>query len=162
MYLISNLQIINICKMYLSFLLIFRLIIPSQTLSSQVVGVMDGDTIELRQVSNSPKAKKRIGKNIRVRFAHIDCPERGKPYFQVAKKFVSDRCFKKSVRIIHTNEFDRYGRLIGEVILEDGTNLNQALVKAGLAVHYKKYSKSYTYAKLEIAAKNRKIGIWSE
>ena len=68
--------------MYLSFLLIFRFFILSQTLSSQVVGVMDGDTIELREVSNSPKAKERMGKNIRVRFAHIDCPERGKPYFK--------------------------------------------------------------------------------
>ncbi|MCP9767950.1 nuclease [Lacihabitans sp. LS3-19] len=148
--------------MYLSFLLIFRFFILSQTLSSQVVGVMDGDTIELREVSNSPKAKERIGKNIRVRFAHIDCPERGKPYFQVAKKFVSDRCYRKTVKIIHSNEFDRYGRLIGEVILEDGTNLNQELVKAGLAIHYKKYSKSYTYAKLEIEAKNKKIGIWAQ
>jgi micrococcal nuclease len=141
--------------------LLLKFLIFTQTLSSEVVGVMDGDTIELRMVSNDPRNKARKGKNLRIRLAHVDCPERGMPFYQNAKKFTSEKCFRKTVKIIHKNEFDRYGRLIGEVILPDGRNLNQELVKAGLAIHYKKYSSSWVYSKLEIEARIKKIGIWS-
>lgn len=133
-----------------------------QTLSSDVVGVMDGDTIELRMVSSNPRSKKRVGKNLRIRLAHIDCPERGMPFYQNAKRFTSEKCYRKTVKIIHRNEFDRYGRLVGEVILPDGKNLNQELVKAGMAIHFKKYSNSWIYSSLEIKARINKVGIWSE
>jgi endonuclease YncB( thermonuclease family) len=63
--------------------------------------------------------------------------------------------------VIHNNEYDRYGRLIGEIILPDGKNLNQELIKSGLAIHYKKYSSSWSYAQLEIKARVKKIGIWA-
>ena len=148
--------------MNISFALIFHLVFLLQPLTSEVVGVMDGDTIELRMVSDEFGAKARKGKNLRIRLAHVDCPERGMPFYQNAKKFTSEKCFRKTVKIIHNNEYDRYGRLIGEVILPDGTNLNQELVKVGLAVHFKKYSSSGLYANLEIKARVKKIGIWSQ
>ena len=113
-------------------------------------------------VSNDPRARARTGKNLRIRLAHVDCPERGMPFYQNAKRFTSEKCYRKTVKIIHSNEFDRYGRLVGEVILLDGTNLNQELVKAGLAIHYKKYSSSGVYSNLEIKARLKKVGIWSE
>jgi micrococcal nuclease len=131
----------------------------NETVSS-VVAIQDGDTIELRLVYYGKEARNRDGKNLRIRLAHIDCNERGQPFYKVAKDFTSDRCFGKEVKIIHENEFDRYGRLIGEVILPDGTNLNQELVKAGLARHYKKYSHNEKYALLEEKARARRIGIW--
>lgn len=148
--------------MILSFFLFLNALILFQPLSSDVVGIMDGDTIELRMVSNNPKAKTRIGKNLRIRLAHVNCPERGMPFYQNAKRFTSEKCFRKTVKIVHNDEFDRYGRLIGEVILPDGKNLNQELIKAGLATHYKKYSSSWSYARLEVEARVKKIGIWSK
>jgi endonuclease YncB( thermonuclease family) len=39
--------------------------------------------------------------------------------------------------------------------------LNKELLKAGLAWHYKHYDQSKKYSDLEIAARNKKIGIWS-
>lgn len=71
-------------------------------------------------------------------------------------------CFGKNIKLIHENKYDRYKRLIAEVILEDGTNLNKELIKQGLAWHFKKYSEDSEYAELEIEAKNNKIGLWSE
>ena len=133
-----------------------------QTLSSDVVGIMDGDTIELRMVSSDARTKTRVGKNLRIRLAHVDCPERGMPFYQNAKRFTSEKCYRKTVKIVHNNEYDRYGRLVGEVILPGGTNLNQELVKAGLATHFKKYSSSGIYSNLEIKARISKVGIWSE
>jgi micrococcal nuclease len=129
-------------------------------LKSNVVAIQDGDTIELRLVLNSKKAKDRNGKNLRIRFAHIDTPERGQAFYKAAKKFTSEHCFGNIVTIIHNNEFDRYGRLIGEVILSNGDVLNKLLVINGLAIHFKKYSDSEEYSNLEIKAQEEKIGIW--
>lgn len=148
--------------MLFSFSLFLKVFFILQTLSSDVVGVMDGDTIELRMVSNDPRTKIRNGKNLRIRLAHVDCPEKGMPFYQNAKRFTSEKCFRKTVKIVHNNEYDRYGRLVGEVILPGGTNLNQELVKAGLATHFKKYSSSGIYSNLEIKARISKVGIWSE
>lgn len=64
--------------------------------------------------------------------------------------------------ITFKNKQDRNKRLIAEVILEDGRNLNKELVKNGLAWHFKKYSDSEEYAQLETEARNKKIGLWSE
>jgi micrococcal nuclease len=130
-------------------------------LVSKVVKITDGDTIALRFVFEGEKARQYKGKNLRIRFAHIDTPERGRDYYQVAKKFVIDACAGKEVTIIHDGEFDRYGRLIGEVILPDGRNLNKLEVANGLALHYKKYSNVEDYARLEEEAKKKGLEIWS-
>jgi endonuclease YncB( thermonuclease family) len=53
-------------------------------------------------------------------------------------------------------------RLIAEVILEDGTSLNKELVKEGLVWHFKKYSDSVEYAKLEVTARINKIELRSD
>jgi micrococcal nuclease len=120
--------------------------------SYKVIGVKDGDTFVILFE----------GKEQVVRFAHIDCPEKKQPFGKKAKYFVSDMCFGKNIKLLHENKYDRYKRLIAEVILEDGTNLNKELVKLGLAWHFKKYSEDFEYAELETEAKKNKIGIWSE
>jgi micrococcal nuclease len=130
-------------------------------LKAEVIGIQDGDTIELKFIFEGKKAGLRQGKPVRIRFLHINSPERGKPFYKVAKQYTSERCFRKIVTIRHTGEFDRYGRLLGEVILPDGSVLNKELVKRGLAVHFKKYSTSLEYANLETGAEKRKLGIWS-
>lgn len=118
----------------------------------KVVGVKDGDTYVFLV----------DGRELVVRLAHIDCPEKNQAYGTAAKKFGSDMCFGKMVRLKHTNEFDRNQRLIAEIILPDGRNLNKLLVQNGLAWHFKKYSKDEEYARLEIRARNKKVGLWSQ
>ncbi len=118
----------------------------------KVIGIKDGDTFVLLK----------DGKEQVVRFAHIDCPEKKQPFGNKAKQFVSDRCFGKYVTLIHQNRYDRNKRLIAEVVLENGSNLNKELVKNGLAWHFKKFSQDKEYAQLETQARKKKIGIWSE
>lgn len=60
------------------------------------------------------------------------------------------------------DESDRYGRILAEVILPNGQNLNKELVKHGLAWHFKKYSNDDEYAQLENEARMNKVGLWSE
>jgi micrococcal nuclease len=135
-------------------------VVPSEKLSV-VVGVQDGDTVTLREISNDFRTQGRQGKNLRVRLVHVDCPERGEPFYAAAKQYTAKLCFQKKVKIIHNDKFDRYGRLLGEIVLENGLNVNKELVKMGMAKHFKKYSSSAEYAKLELNARVKKIGIWS-
>lgn len=120
--------------------------------SYKVIGVKDGDTFVL--LINGIEQV--------IRFAHIDCPEKKQPFGKTAKYFVSDICFGKNVKIIHNGKYDRYKRLIAEVILKDGTNLNKELIKQGLAWHFIKYSDDIEYSELEKEAKRNRIGLWSE
>jgi micrococcal nuclease len=62
--------------------------------------------------------------------------------------------------VISNGKFDRYKRLLAEIILAKGKNFNKTLLKNGLAWHFKKYSKDLDYANLEIAARQKKFGLW--
>lgn len=118
----------------------------------KVIRVKDGDTFVLLIDS-----VQRV-----VRFSNIDCPEKKQPFSNRAKQFVADRCFGKYVTLINDNKSDNYGRLLAEVILENGENLNKELVRNGLAWHFTRYSSDEEYAQLEIEARNNRIGIWSD
>lgn len=118
----------------------------------KIIGIKDGDTFVLLL----------DGKEQVVRLAHIDCPEKKQPFGNKAKQFAANLCFEKVVYLIHNSTYDRNKRLIAEVILPDGTNLNKELVKNGLAWHFKKYSNNKEYAQLETEARNKKIGLWVE
>lgn len=123
----------------------------TESLTGKVVSVKDGDTIEIL-VNNEP---------IRIRLYAVDCPEKSQAFGQKAKQFTSDLCYGKTVSVkIHDK--DRYGRLIGEVFLPDGKILNNELLKAGYAWHYKQYNQSPILAMYETEAKKEKRGLWSD
>ncbi len=130
--------------------LFFSLFTFSQTY--KVIGIKDGDTVSILFE----------GKEKTVRLAHIDCPEKKQPFGNNAKEAISKLCFGKYVTLRGDGKTDRNGRLIAELILPNGINVNKTLVKMGLAWHFKKYSKDESYAKLEIAARNKKAGLWKE
>lgn len=120
--------------------------------SGSVVGVLDGDTIE---VLHNHQAE-------RIRLSGIDCPEKGQAYGQRAKQATSARVFGKEVTL-RTFGKDRYGRTIADVILPDGDNLNQILVKEGLCWWYRKYSpRNAVLEQLESDAREKQIGLWGD
>jgi micrococcal nuclease len=129
-------------------------IIPSllyaASFQGKVVGVSDGDTIKVLK----------DGKQVKIRLAAIDCPEKKQPYRQKAKQFTSDMVAGKVVKVWETDT-DRYGRIVGFVFVGD-KNLNKELLRAGLAWHYKKYSRDPEMAKLEFEARSAKRGLWAE
>ncbi len=123
-------------------------------ISGKVIAIKDGDTIEILF----------DGKPLKIRFAHIDCPElkKNQPFGKAAKQFTSTMCFGQMVTIENNNKFDRYRRLIGIVINEKGQNVNKELLIAGLAWHFKKYSADQTYAALENEARAKQVGLWAD
>lgn len=124
-----------------------------KTFSAIVIGISDGDTMEVLY-KKTP---------IKIRLAHIDSPEkRGtQPFGNNAKQALSHLCFGQSV-IIEAEKYDRYKRLIAVVINDRKQIVNQEMIKQGMAWHYKKYSSDPVYAKLESEARNNRVGLWQD
>lgn len=118
----------------------------------KIVGISDGDTFKVLYQGK---------KEIKVRLNHIDAPEKGQPYANTAKKYASDLCFGKEVKIIRQKKKDRYKRIIAEVFL-DNVNINKELVREGYAWHFKKYSSSQEYAQIEMEARKNRKGLWQD
>jgi endonuclease YncB( thermonuclease family) len=58
---------------------------------------------------------------------------------------------------------DKYQRTLGDVLLPDGMNLNQELVRQGLCWWYRKYTPGDTVLEgLEKKARATKIGLWAD
>ena len=118
---------------------------------AKVIGVRDGDTIEVLAED----------KPLIVRLADIDCPEKGQPFGLNAKKFTSNFCFGKHVTISSKGKYDRYHRLIATIAIDD-VLLNETLLVNGFAWHFKKYSDNGKYAELEKRARTMKAGLWAD
>ena len=70
--------------------------------------------------------------------------------------------FQQTVTVA-IRDTDRYGRLVGEVLLPDGRSLNQELVKAGMAWWYRQYAPNdTTLAQFEADARTAKRGLWAD
>ena len=90
------------------------------SVSGTVVSVLDGDTLEVFHHDRSE----------RIRLHGIDCPEKGQAFGNRAKEAASALVFGKEV-MLHTRGKDKYKRTVADVLLPDGTNLNQRLVQDG-------------------------------
>ena len=124
---------------------------PTHNLSGRVVSVTDGDTVRLLLAGNQ---------QLKIRLNHIDAPERSQAFGTRSKQNLARYVGGKdvTVRVYGT---DKYGRTLGEIILGK-QNVNLAMVRDGLAWHYKKYSQDKLYAKAEKDARAAKRGLWSD
>ena len=98
------------------------------------VEVVDGDTIYLKSGE-------------KVRFVGVNTPERGVEGYIASKNFVQKFCLNKKIGldVDDAKHQDRYGRTLAVVIV-DGKNLNEMLLKEGLAeVMYMPPSEFYPY-----------------
>jgi endonuclease YncB( thermonuclease family) len=98
---------------------------------------------------------------VKVRLHGIDCPEKAQPFGNAARQKLSELVFGQVVRI-DTKDTDRYGRTIAIVYNNNGTNVNEELLRSGLAWHYKEYDQSKAWDDLEYEAQRQKAGLWSQ
>lgn len=124
-------------------------LVADSDFKGRVVGVVDGDTLDVLVEKRS----------VRVRLSGIDCPEKSQPFGMRAKQAAAALCFGSSVTV-HPKDKDRYGRLVAEVILADGRNLNREMVRQGYAWWYRQYSTDAALEKLEREARSARRGLW--
>jgi micrococcal nuclease len=122
----------------------------AQTVSGKVVGVSDGDSLTLLVQGN---------RQIKVRLEGIDAPETGQEFSRNSKEGLSRLVFGREISLRVTGK-DRYERTLG-VVFVGGVNANLALVRQGLAWHYKKYSDDQELAQAEIDARASRSGLWA-
>ena len=121
------------------------------TISGSAV-VVDGDTIDID--------------GQRIRLEGIDAPETAQtclapdgspwPCGRAASKALSAMVNSKDVSCDSTGN-DKYGRFLG-ICYADGQDLNAAMIDAGMAWAFVRYS--MIYASRETAARASKIGVW--
>ena len=131
---------------------LFPVFYPCQAsaFEARVTGIMDGDTIEV--------LKDR--KSVRIRLFGIDCPERDQDFGSKARKFTSEKVFKRVVEV-NPIDTDQYGRTVAKIYV-DGKYLNLMLVAEGLAWWYRPYAgKERDLEQAEKQARDAKTGLWS-
>jgi endonuclease YncB( thermonuclease family) len=121
---------------------------PTALLDGTVVGVVDGDTADVRLASGM----------IRVRLHAIDAPESGQPHGKAAKAALSELVFGKAVQV-EPYEQDRYDRLVARLWLGE-VDVNAAMVKQGHAWTYRRYGDDAAYCAFEETARDRRLGLW--
>ena len=151
-------------KLFLNFLIMFFLV---QNLNSEEIygnpKIIDGDTVHI----NSKK----------IRLEGIDAPEmrqqcqkvfleisaivgfnlkKDYPCGVISKEKLIDKINKSQIKCVSSGR-DHYKRYLA-ICYKDKINLNKWMVRNGLAVAYKRYSKHYL--RDEIYAKENKLGLW--
>ena len=145
--------------MHISLLLtlLFAFACNAETITGNVVGVADGDTIT---VLDADKVQHKI------RLAGIDAPEKKQEFGNRSKESLSDLVFDKTVNV-ETEKRDRYGREIGKVLV-NGQDVNLVQVERGMAWFYRQYQREQSpndrrlYEAAEDAARADKRGLWRD
>ena len=142
---------------FLCLLLSFVSVSAAAQLTGKVIGVLDGDTIEVLDSSKHPH---------RIRLTGIDAPEKAQAFGQRSKEYLSGLVFGKQVEV-QGGKTDKYGRTVGKVTV-NGADANLAQVAAGFAWHYKEYASEQTpsdralYAGAEEGARTARAGLWRD
>lgn len=148
---------------------------PSTTSATySVKRVSDGDTLAVTDSS---------GNNFNVRFACMDAPEIPHSTAEKqSKKALDKNQFKWGVQAqqrlqnlvkqggdrvaLTVTDTDRYGRKVSEVRLPNGTLVQEALIRDGLAMVYTPYLKNCPSAAVvkqaEAEAKQARRGVWGD
>jgi len=123
---------------------------PAHGWSGRVCRVADGDTISVLHE----------GRAVKIRLYGIDCPEKHQAFGQKAKTFTSQMAFGKVVEVQPVTR-DRYGRTVAWVHV-GGRCLNEEILRAGYAWHFKRFSGDPHLAELEGQARAARAGLWGD
>lgn len=122
----------------------------SAQLNGRIVKVSDGDTVTLLDSDNTQH---------KIRLHGIDAPEKGQPYGDKSKEYLSNMIAGKTVTV-YVKGTDQYKRTLGVIYLGE-VNINAEMIANGYAWNYH-YSKDIFYIKLQDQARQKKLGLWND
>jgi len=136
------------------------------TPNAHVVRVVDGDTIVAAFLDHAETST--------IRFLGMNTPETVDPrrpvecFGKEASKFVKQLLTDKDIRLVadpEADDQDNYGRLLRNIVLLDGTDVNALLVREGYAYAYVSFpqnkKRKTDLKRLEQEAKSLGRGLWS-
>jgi endonuclease YncB( thermonuclease family) len=119
-----------------------------------VVRVVDGDTIDVRKITDSDKVKP-----YRIRLAEIDAPETSQPYGKDSTGLLGTLVLGRTIDLYYI-DCDSRRRIVGSLMI--GTlYVNAEMVKRGAAWFYTEFSDSAALYDLENRARDSKLGLWA-
>ena len=122
--------------------------------SVYVKKVIDGDSIVVTD----------RGKEMTVRLWGIDTPEYRQTYSKVAKKYTMALLGNSEVAL-EVKDWDKYGRMVALVRMQNGKYANEELVRAGYAwvhIYYCKEPVCKEWKRHEKNAQEQRLGLWHE
>lgn len=136
------------------------------TTNAVIIRAVDGDTLMARLDGES--------RDVKVRLLGVNTPESVDPrrpvqcFGKEASHFTASLADGKRARLeedVEADDLDKYGRLLRNVILEDGTDLNLALVKEGYAYAYTSFpqnkKRKMEIKRLQEDARLAERGLWN-
>jgi endonuclease YncB( thermonuclease family) len=125
--------------------------VSARELAGRVVSIQDGDTLTVL-VSR---------RQIKVRLADIDAPERKQPFGTRSRQSLADLCAGKDARIAEQGR-DRYGRTLGRVTCAS-VDANAEQVRRGMAWVYERYApKGSPLYVVQTEARAARRGLWQD
>lgn len=131
-------------------LLLLPCLLQAGEITGRVVAISDGDTFTL--LANNKK-------EVKIRLAEVDTPERKQPYGNKAKQELASLIFDKTVTV-KAKTIDKYGRTVGRVYAGN-TDVCAEMVSRGAAWVYRQYASDSHLFALEKQAQINKTGLWS-
>lgn len=108
-----------------------------QELRGRVVSVADGDTITITDATNARH---------KIRLDAIDAPEKTQPYGPEAAARLEELLSQLGgIVMVRVTDTDKYGRTVGRVFA--AIDINELMVREGLAFRYAKYDIGGGYKK---------------
>lgn len=136
------------------------------TTNALVIRVVDGDTLAVKLDGDD--------RELKVRLLGVDTPETVDPrkavqcFGKEASAFTKSLVDGERVRLDPdslADEVDKYGRLLRNVVLEDGRDLNALLIQEGYAYAYLSFPlnplRKTELKRLQSEAEEAKRGLWS-
>lgn len=120
------------------------------TWSGRVVTVHDGDTVTVLTATA----------RVKVRLRGIDSPEFGQHWASEARDFTASLVLNHIV-IVESSGKDQYDRVLGDVRV-DGLDVNEAIVRKGMAWRYDFGGTNPRLVAAERAARAERVGLWAD
>jgi len=126
-----------------------------------VVRVSDADTFLVR-IEATTRTGEKTTKDLPIRVYGIDAPERGHAFEDEARDALTLRVKGREVELLEVKT-DPFGRTVAIVLL-DGHEVAEDLLRAGLAWAYRKYlgriQGDEAYCRFEYEARAARAGLW--
>ena len=122
----------------------------AEAITGRVVGVADGDTLTVLAEGK---------RQVRVRLAGIDAPERRQPYGTRARQALAALAFGRAAQV-EVEDIDRYERPVGRVRV-GGSDVNAEMVRRGAAWVYTRHNRDPSLVPLEAEARAARRGLWA-
>jgi endonuclease YncB( thermonuclease family) len=129
----------------------------AQRLHGRLQAIQDGDSFVLATGD---------GRQLRIRIAGIDAPERGQAWGGRAREHLNELLARHPLQVAPLKQ-DRYGRTIADVH-NGAVDVGLAQIRAGLAWHYRRYAdeqpptRRNAYAQAERQAREQHQGLWQD